>query len=117
MAINYDTFVTRFPEFLSYDEDIVTAAIDNTVLEISFYGFSDERKEQAYFLAIAHYLTLSYTSDPLLLGVLKSLETNNDKIEYAVNNVDMSSWLSTQYGQRLDKMINSTFGMGEGLRL
>lgn len=115
--VTYTGFTTAFPEFESIDQDIVEVLISNTLIELDFSYIESPKQEQAYYLAIAHYLQIAETSDPKKLGILKAVEDKNDRIEYAVNPVDASSWLSTTYGQRLQRLINQYINIGFGLAL
>ena len=116
MTIDYSVFIDKFPEFESSDSDIVSKLIENTLIELDYEYIESPQKEQAYCLAIAHYLFLSENTDPLKFGNLKTVETQNNKVELAVSSTDIGSWLSTTYGQRLktnilDKYINIGFGL------
>jgi hypothetical protein len=121
MTIDYNFFIDKFPEFESIDSDIVSKLIENTLIELNYEYIESPQKEQAYCLAIAHYLFLSENLssenvDPLKFGQLKTVETQNNKVEFAVNSSDLGSWLSTTYGQRLKRILDQYIAIGYGLQ-
>lgn len=116
MTVNYDSFIAKFPEFESLDSDIVSLLIDNTLIELDLEYIESPQKEQAYYLAIAHYLFLSNNEDPLLSGNIKIMETKNNKVEFAVGSVDAGSWLLSSYGQRLQRILDQNINIGFGVR-
>ena len=105
--IPYLQFVAFFPEFSSLSQSTVENAIAQTEAEVNYYeGLHDPAlQQQAVMLHTAHNLTLSGWAAEGKAGPVKSLASNNDKIDFAVNPDVGLSMDSTQYGVRLQNLL------------
>ncbi len=106
--ISYQSFVAMFPEFSDRVQSEVEAVVAQTLIETSEYeGLHDlVLQQQALALHVAHNLELAdRAKGEGKYGPVKSLASNNDKVEYAVNPSGSQSLDSTDYGVRLQVVI------------
>lgn len=103
----YSQFISSFPHFSAQDQATVEQAIAQTLIEVSEYeGLGNSAlQEQALMLHVAHNLTLNEWAAEGKSGPVKSLSSNNDKIEFAVSPYAGSSLESTNYGMRLQALL------------
>ena len=111
MFLTYTEFLAFFPEFAVLTQPQIDAGILNAEIETNTYpGESNEQRRKLMVgLYVAHLLDnlrLTASGQPSG-GVIKSISSNNDEIEYATDVVESFSLDSTSYGKRLDRMLNS----------
>lgn len=105
--LTYSQFISGFSQFSAQDQATVEQAIAQTLIEVSEYeGLGDSAlQQQALMLHVAHNLTLSGWAAEGKSGPVKSLSSNNDKIEFAVNPYAGLGLESTNYGARLQALL------------
>ena len=110
--LTLDIFLAKFPEFDGrIDEEILESLIEQVELETCQYkGLKTEAMQlQAIALRVAFEAEKAFPVNQLLSGNVKRLESLNDKIEYAISNIDASDYSANQYGQRLQRFLKSNY--------
>lgn len=105
--LTYSHFIQSCPQFKSQEQATVEQAIAQTLIEVSNYeGLADPAlQQQALMLHVAHNLTLNEWAVEGKSGPVKSLSSNNDKVEFAVNPYTGLGLESTNYGVRLQALL------------
>lgn len=104
--ITYSQFIARLPEFKVHDTDAVEQAITDVLIETNSYeGLGNPALQSlAFCLHVAHNLTIGLWAAEGKPGPLKAVRSNNDSMEFAVNNVGFGLE-STTYGVRLCTLL------------
>lgn len=104
--INSQMLASRFPQFSHIDPALIESAIADVEIETNFYAGlgSLALQQQALLLHLAHNLTLIQWAVEGKPGVVKAVRSNNDSMEFAVNNAGYGLE-STAYGVRLCALL------------
>lgn len=105
--IAYPLFIAQFPEFSDRDPATVDQAIAAVLVETNGYeGLgSIPLQQQALMLHVAHNLTAAGWAMEGKPGPIKSVRSNNDSMEFAVNPYAGFGLESTSYGTRLTALL------------
>lgn len=106
--LSIDVFLTKFPEFDGrVDDDVLLQLIEQIELETNQYsGLNTEALQlQAIALRVAFEVESIQPLSQFTGGNIKRLESFEDVIEYAVNNIDKGDFKSNYYGIRLERLL------------
>ena len=113
MPLTYNEFITSFSEFATVDPNKVIQTIDQVVVETCEYDNLANVPAQslATKLHVAHYLTLCLQAENSFnKGTgqkVKKLKSKQDEIEFGFDANDPYGFKSTQYGVRLERLLES----------
>lgn len=113
--LTIDDFLVKFPEFEGrIDDDALQQLIEQIELETSFYsGLSSEALQiQAIALRVAFEIESYASLNQFVNGNVKRIESFEDVIEYAVNNINPGDYQSNKYGIRLDRLLKTNYYCG-----
>ena len=121
MTVTFDSFVSKYPQFLDLDPLLVETELANVIVETcSYSGFkTPEESDLGVELHLAHVLTTfirsgagATTGTQASGQLVKKLESRQDKIEYHIPNSPTAGLFdlsTTFYGQRLEKLIDNNY--------
>jgi hypothetical protein len=107
--MDLESFRQKFPEFASEEDATIETAIAEALIESNGYlGLEEPQRTHAQALHAAAILCLQKEAQGRA-GAITSVESRNDKISYAVKDVEPYSMDSNQYGKRLKSIILTNY--------
>lgn len=105
--ISVADFKIQFPEFADRDPVMIDQTIAAVLVETNSYeGLGDLQGQRlALMLHVAHNLTTAGWALDGKPGPVKSVRSNNDALEFAVNPYTGYSMDATSYGTRLNALL------------
>lgn len=113
--MQYSDFITDFPEFSVRSQPLVERTLAQTTIECDgFEGITGvEDRELAIGLLVAHTIKLELRDEnPMENGVISEIKSRNDTVKFATGDASGYNLDSTQYGVRLQKLLNSRYPFG-----
>ena len=107
--VTVNQFLTSFPEFSTSDIGRISEYISQVEIEACYDVFDPATQELAIKLHVAHLLTMyDRANSSMSQGGLavKRLKTKHDQIDFAVGDSDAYGLSTSQYGMRLQALID-----------
>lgn len=110
--MTYDEFIVLFPKFAegTTEDDYDAIKTRATLQNDGFQGLATEKADYAIALYTAYLLENAYPKNGMEgKGAVKSVESFNQKVEFAVNNSNAFDLTSNVYGIQLQDFLNREY--------
>ena len=113
LSFDVACFLVLFPEFTCFQEFIQGVA-ETVIVETDGYcGLKPQKAKLAIQYHTAHYLWLQNNATQGYGGVIKSIKSRHDEIEFGTgSNADPFGLESSSYGQRLKRLLKKSYKGG-----